>query len=107
MEMPIIVDENGDVSIYWTLEDAKKALEPIDVKNDEYIAYDGLGRLLLLEVISPYTITIQLVEYEPNHLQQATVALKNFIAVRSKKIDIENLSLVDLINVAKYHHVKN
>ncbi len=49
MKLPIIVDEHGDINVYKTAEELEQALEAIDVKNDEYIAYDANGCLLKLE----------------------------------------------------------
>lgn len=49
MKLPIIIDEHGDISVYRTVEELEQALEAIDVKDDEYIAYDASGCLLKLE----------------------------------------------------------
>ncbi len=46
MEPPIIVDNKGDVSIFDSVEKAERYLEPIDIRNDEYVIYDREGRLL-------------------------------------------------------------
>jgi len=48
MKAPIILDENGDVSLFVTLEDAARYMEPIDVRNNEYVAYDSEGYRLTL-----------------------------------------------------------
>ena len=42
----IIVEEDCDVSVYTTVHDAEIAMEPIDVRNGIYTAYDSQGRLL-------------------------------------------------------------
>jgi hypothetical protein len=46
MTPPIIIVEDLDVSVYTTVLDAEIAMEPIDVKNGVYTAYDSQGRLL-------------------------------------------------------------
>lgn len=51
MKSPIIVVENGDVAIFESAVKAELGLEPVDVKNGEYVAYDGDGRQLCLTVI--------------------------------------------------------
>lgn len=51
MRLPIIVSEHGDVSIYRSEVQAECALEPIDVRNGEYIAYDAEGQSLVLSVV--------------------------------------------------------
>ena len=54
MKLPIFVYEHGDLNIFETVEDLENYLEPIDVENDEYIAYDGSGHLLKLKVKDMY-----------------------------------------------------
>lgn len=49
MLAPIVINEHGDVSFYPDVSFAARALEPIDVRNNEYVAYDSLGYTLLLE----------------------------------------------------------
>jgi len=49
MLAPIVIDENGDVSFYPDIEVAARAIEPIDVRNNEYVAYDSMGYVLQLE----------------------------------------------------------
>ncbi len=44
--LPIIVDNYGDVLVFKSVDDALVYLEPIDVLNNEYIAFDAEGRLL-------------------------------------------------------------
>jgi hypothetical protein len=51
MKLPIILVEHGDILIFRSVEDAELALEPIDVRNGEYVAYDAEGRTLVLSVI--------------------------------------------------------
>lgn len=50
MKPPIIIDENGALTFFKSLTDAERYLEPIDVRNQEYIAYDSEGRRLELRV---------------------------------------------------------
>lgn len=51
MKSPIIVVEHGDVAIYESMAKAQLGLEPIDVRNGEYVAYNRDGHLLRLTVI--------------------------------------------------------
>lgn len=51
MKLPIIISEHGDVSVFNTIEAAEQYLEAIDVKNNEYIAYDANGKLLNLKIV--------------------------------------------------------
>lgn len=52
MKLPIIViEENTDVHFYQTIEDAQDALEPVDVEDGLYQAYDADGNKLLIKII--------------------------------------------------------
>lgn len=46
----VILDESGNVLFFETDERLARYIEPIDVKNGEYVAYDGSGALLELYV---------------------------------------------------------
>ena len=50
MNLPIIINDSGDVSFFQTVENAELYLEAIDVKNNEYVAYDANGNLLNLDL---------------------------------------------------------
>jgi len=47
----VIAYEHGDILIFDSRERAEKYLEPIDVKNDEYILYNGDGKRLIANVV--------------------------------------------------------
>ena len=51
IELPIKIDEHGDVTLFWSVAEAESYLEPIDVDNNEVVASDGGGRPLLLTVV--------------------------------------------------------
>ena len=51
MKPPVIVVEHGDVNIFKSVQDAERYLEPIDVENSEFQAYDKEGNLLEIHVI--------------------------------------------------------
>ncbi|MUV14522.1 hypothetical protein [Noviluteimonas gilva] len=53
MRPPIIIDEHGDVSVFESVEAAARYIEPIDVRNNEYVAYDSAGYLLRLVPTEP------------------------------------------------------
>jgi hypothetical protein len=57
---PIIVDENGDITIFDSVLDATLKLEAIDVINGEYTLYDSAGNVLCAtaeSIDSPVQIT--------------------------------------------------
>lgn len=45
MNTPIIVYENGDLSLYHSICEAERAMEPVDIENEEYIVYGPEGEL--------------------------------------------------------------
>jgi len=59
MKLPIIINEHGDVSAYRSLEDACSYMEVIDVRNNEYVAYDADGYLLNLKIATEYGISVE------------------------------------------------
>ena len=52
MKLPLIVcDTPGDdLSIHDSIEEAEIFLEAIDVRNNEYVAFDAQGNVLILEI---------------------------------------------------------
>lgn len=88
---PVIVDDNGDVDFFASIEDAELYLEPWAVE-EEFTAYDSEGRLLELRVErreSPFFfglsktvvdhVVIEAVEDQPNHAPQLRATLLTFL----------------------------
>ena len=50
MKPPIIADSRGDVLVFDTVALAASYMEPVDVRNGEWVAFDSEGRLLTVEV---------------------------------------------------------
>lgn len=46
MKAPIFICDNGDVSIFESVEYAEKYIEPVDVIDEDFIIYDCEGMLL-------------------------------------------------------------
>lgn len=97
MQPPIVVNENGDISIFATVEAAARYIEPVDVRNHEYVAYDSAGfRLRLLPsepavTIAGYTSE----EPEPSELERA---LRSFIARASgQQVPVQVKTLPELL----------
>jgi len=53
MRPPIVIDEHGDIDIFPSVEAAARYIEPIDVLNNEFVAYDSLGFLRHLDPTEP------------------------------------------------------
>ena len=80
MKVPIIVSNFGDVLIFDSIEKAERYIEPIDVDNNEYIAYDSEGHLLHLVNLPRYQVAIEPAETEPNHANELREILMDFLA---------------------------
>ncbi|SFL83788.1 hypothetical protein [Nitrosomonas communis] len=113
MRAPIIVVEHGDVAIFNSAANAEIWLEPIDVKNGEYVAYDRDGRLLQLvikliekpsfigEVKSIESVKISGAEEGVNHVIALRKALINFFKkTEAYNQNDESLPLNELVNKA-------
>lgn len=80
---PVFVIEANDVSVHSSLEDAALQLEPIDVKDNLYAAYDSEGRLLHLEP-EGHRVKISLVEEVPRHGHELEEALRRYLTAIGK-----------------------
>lgn len=59
MVTPILISSGGDVLSFDTVEAAQEYLEPVDVMNDEHLAFDAEGQALHLSVDRDLTIAAQ------------------------------------------------
>ncbi len=94
---PIIVDEQGTATVFESVEDAERYLEPIDVRNGEYVAYDSEGRLLRLLPTSP-RITIENADLEPHHANEVRELLVRLLSYTGVPVEIlRSESLQELV----------
>ena len=107
MKMPLIFDENGDISLYWSVQDAQRGIEVIDVKNGEYVAYDAAGRLLSLDTSNLGAIDIRCIESESLHTDEVLVALKRYLEARVKDLDFQNMKLLELLQIIADRNLGN
>lgn len=98
MELPIVVDNMGDVTAFRTLEEAADYIEPIDVTDNQYSGYDSKGRLLAIRVAQGKVVFAD-GETAPTHAEQLTAALRRHLAACSVATNwIEQASLQELIS---------
>ena len=96
---PVIVDDNGDVDFFASVEDAELYLEPWAAEEGS-TAYDGEGRLLELRVegrgspelfglirMKVEHVRIEAVEEEPHHAPQLRAALLTLLERSGLSID--------------------
>lgn len=116
MKPPIIVlnlDEGGTPMFFKSREDAERYIEPVDVNNGEYAAYDGEGRQLLLRAFEDkgarafgrfWTtggyVVIEDAEQEPRHVEELRHALLAFLNRHAATGDWADAPLKDIIEKA-------
>jgi hypothetical protein len=107
MKPPIILDNRGDLLIFGSANDAVAYVEPIDVENKEYVAYDSEGCLLSLSVRGRWIkrIIIEPQETDPAHGEELRGKLEKFLVhvfVRQGRdpIHLINAPLNDLVATA-------
>ena len=94
---PIIVDESGDTDVFDSIEAAAIYLEPIDVEDNIFVAFDSTGRLLRLLPTTPQ-ITIEAAEEVPNHAERLRELLIKFLNdCRSSEPNLSSLTLPELV----------
>lgn len=112
MKSPIVVYENGDISVFRSVADAELCLEPIDVRNCEYVAYDSRGCLLDLDVVSECRqawfglsksyidrVKIEPAEEQPAHASALKGALEEFLLKLGVSDSwVERASLYELLD---------
>lgn len=107
MKMPLVFDENGDVSIYWSEGDALKSIEAVDVRNNEYIAYDATGRLLSVDIRGSRTLGIRLADDPTEHVCALASALKRYVGAREACERLDALSVPDLLQIIETKRLVN
>lgn len=97
MRPPIVIDEHGDISFFLSVEAAARYIEPIDVRNNEYVAYDSAGFLLQLVATEP-VVSIPGYLSDIPHQEQLAQTLRSFLdRSSSAKMPAEATSLEGLL----------
>ena len=96
MDTPIIISESGAIDVFRSLHEAENYIEPIDVKNNEYVIYDASGRLLAANVVeqkkkrssiiagTSEQVVISRTEEVPAHAEDVKRLLSEFLAQSEK-----------------------
>jgi hypothetical protein len=113
---PVIVDDNGDVDFFASIEDAELYLEPWAAE-EEFTAYDSEGRLLGIRVerrerraffglskLAFDYVVIEALEDRPDHALQLRATLQSFLEKTGCSIaDSEVLPLRELVRRGVEH----
>ena len=103
---PIILNEHGSIDVFQSTEAAEIYMEPIDVENGEYVAYDSEGRLLRIVPTSP-RVTIETAELEPSHQDEVRALLVRLLThLGVPKEELLNLSLGALVKRSLQYEAK-
>lgn len=106
IEPPIIVDETGPIYVFRSVEAAEKYLEPIDVANNRYVAFDSQGRLLRLQATEP-RVTIEAAEEYPTHAEALRLLLVEFLKdMGLPEVDVIDKSLPELVESSLQYHTR-
>jgi hypothetical protein len=100
MKTPIIVDDNGDINAFDTIDSAEKYLEPYDVDREDCAVYDGDGQRLRLRLESrPFHHRVRLTPSgEPPHAEALRERLTRFlVAIGESRESFASGSLSELI----------
>ena len=89
----------GDIAVFGSVEDVESQLEVVDIRNEEYLAYDSVGRQLCL-MVENGAVKISAVEKEPSHVEELRQKLSAFL-IAAKIPDISpTVSLAALVDLA-------
>jgi hypothetical protein len=104
MKTPIIVDNRGDVLVFESITDMERYIEPVDVENQEYKFFDGIGRLLTVEIQKGQCrekVKIMEAEDKPIHQSELQSILIKFLkAVSDAPTDFDSFTWDQLIREA-------
>jgi hypothetical protein len=93
MKPPIYVYETGDLTVFTSVDDVHAHLEPVDVYENRYVAYDSEGRLLKLSARDKsfrYPITVT-AEEVPTHQTE----LRNLLVPFLQRLGTAQESITD------------
>ena len=97
IQAPIIVDDHGDVLVFESVAIAERYLEPVDVENEEYVAFDSEGRKLDL-IVEGLRVAVREGEGQPSQRVRLEESLRSFFeAIGLEKSWYESASLSELI----------
>jgi hypothetical protein len=103
MRPPIIADNRGDVLVFDTVAAAESYMEPVDVRNDEYIVFDSEGRFLTPSVESARRgerTLLKDAEPTPAHASEARKTLLQVLMRSSRSAPgMEQMTLAQLIDL--------
>lgn len=95
---PIIIIENGDISVFDSLDKLYNYLEIIDVENNEYSAYDAKGLNLVFQIITENKRYFNLLESKDN-TEKLSLEIVQFLKRINIYKNFKKFNLSELINL--------
>ncbi len=96
--LPIFLDEHGDITAFYSVLDAERYVEPIDVHHHEYIGYDAKGYRLQLSA-AKNTVTITLPDNSELRAADLEQALRRWLLALGDPLSLDTkLNLSVLVN---------
>lgn len=86
---PIIVlaKDSGEVFVYQNFEDLERAVEKIDIENDEYKAWDTSGHALVLGVQKSSWLRVDLSDSDESGLRAAITEFASSLGIPHEQTD--------------------
>ncbi len=101
LNLPLIINNHGDVQIFETVSDAESYMEAVDIRNQEYVGYDAAGRLLLIATDGRIGV-VRPAEARPSHQEEVRKLLVRLIlAARTPMPDASSASLSELVELTR------
>ena len=85
MKSPIFLAYEGDIVAFESVEAAEADTEALDVKYDEFVAYDAEGRLLSATWTDD-CMKLSPVDIEPKHAVELAAILKRYLKAINKPV---------------------
>lgn len=101
MKLPIIINTNGDIHFYDSLQKAELNIEPPNVMNSIHIVYDSEGLLLIPVVIDDpiYDVVKIHASNEKRPLELIETLIDFFSEVGHDSVILRTMSLEELIKL--------
>lgn len=108
MKTPIIINANGDIYFYDSLEKAELDIEPTDVKNNEYIIYDSEGLLLIpVAVEDPVYDVVKIYASKESRKRELIDTLIDFFSLLGHdSVILRTMSLEELVKLGLKNNSK-
>lgn len=109
MKTPIVINADGDVYFYDSLEKAELDIEPPDVLNNIYVIYDSEGLLLIPVVVDDpvYDVVKIYASDEKRPLELIETLINFFSEVGHDSVILRTMNLEELVKLGLSYNSNN